>query len=189
MRPRNWATAGCRRETRRTRNALFPKARSARRGQVARGWARAKLAAACPPAAGSAVPAVLPGWMKVCLLRLPGGSALALDSLMAAPRARDNRRRPAPAATTSAAAAAASSPEPNSRFRRGRHRGRGGARRRDGPFPRAPPPPDHRGPRVGGGSPGGGRWEQGSDPRLRRPWPGKAPPSGRDQGRPPGCLN
>lgn len=56
-------------------------------------------------------------------------------------------------------------------------------------FPARRRRPTTGGPRVGDGSPGGGRWEQGSDPRLRSPRPGKAPPSGRDQGRPPGCLN
>lgn len=79
---------------------LSPKARSTRRGQVARGWAPAQLPAARPRAARSAVPVALPGWLKGCLPGLPGGSALALDSLMAAPCAperpsgtRSGRRR------------------------------------------------------------------------------------------------
>lgn len=55
------------------------------------------------PRAPSAAVAALPGCTKGCRLGPPDASALALDSLMAAPRAGRGHRRPAPAAAAAAA--------------------------------------------------------------------------------------
>lgn len=54
------------------------------------------------PRAPSAAVAALPGCTKGCRLGPPDASALALDSLMAAPRAPRGHRRPAPAAAAAA---------------------------------------------------------------------------------------
>lgn len=144
----------------------------------------ARQVPACPPAAWSPVPAALPWWMKGCLLGLPGGSALILDSLMTAPRAREEaardrllrpRRRLRPSCRSR-----------DSRFRRRRHRGGGGARGALPRPPRADPQPRRAATRGTGQdrtgcSPtasGPGTGDAGGEPEDRE----RAPSSGRDKG-------
>lgn len=62
------------------------------------------------PRAPSAAVAALPGCTKGCRLGPPDASALALDSLMAAPRAPRGHRRPAPAAAAAASRPRLASP-------------------------------------------------------------------------------
>lgn len=186
MRPRNWARMGCRRGTRSKRDPLSPKARSARRRQVARGWARAKLPAARPPAAGSAVPTALPGWMKGCLLRLPGGSALPLDSLMAAPRAPD--RPPETRSSCCRRRRRRQLPEPKFQVpaRTSQRPGRGAPPRR--PFPLARAAAEPRGPRRGVEVPAAGGGSR--DPRrgCGAPSPGRLHPAAEIRGDLPDAL-